>query len=618
MSYKLYASIEGDQYGFWTNPTKNKASTFVPLGKAVFVKNITENLETNEVRLELSMDYMGSTRSITISREELSDNRLIQALNKIGASAPKHRFDVLVESILRQETDLEQQGYKPSKVYSHLGWIHIPMRDETGTIVGSQLHYRANRLLGGCRAKYDGPYSVAPMGSFDKWREMVTTQIIGHPPLELVMLASLSAVVNGLIGPLTTGENPIFHLCGPSGCGKTTALYASSSVYGVPYEGEKRHSNKAGEITINRSVYGSWGATENATTVQCCGNMGAAIILNELGKFDGKDMSRIVYNLSEGTDKTRLDRTMTTYTSEGYATTIISSGEVSLLDRCTSKVTGLQVRVMEISDQLTDTPSQSRLIKEVSRNNNGWAGPALAQYILDNGGCDMVLNLFLHYCQTLPAQLPSNSTSARFLEKFVALIMTTAELASKALDLQFDTAGILQYFITHEAITGSNRNVLADSYKVVIDACSSNKTSFFRKGQPDPLIKSYGRITYPNLILPDGRIIIEQYEIRRSFLEEVLQKNNFPNPKACYEEWRSMGVLDHDADRFTRSKKIDRASEKSEDVFVLRVFGDNLATPPSKPKSKLIKRSKIAPSPQLQAMLNDSSDDSNEEDIEND
>ena len=609
MNYKLYAAVVGDQYGFWTKPTKNKPSEFIGLGNAILIKHITKNIETKEIHLELTTDYMGERQKITIPREMLSDNRLPQALNKFGAAAPKHRIDVLVESIMRQETDLAQNGYRPSLVYSQLGWIQVPTQDETGAVVGSQLHYRAHRLLGGHSAKYNGPYSVTPMGNFDTWRDMVRTQIIGHSPLELVLLASLSAVVNGLIGPQTTGENPIFHLCGPSGCGKTTTLYVATSVFGVPYEGEKRRTNKSGEITINRSIYGSWCATENATTAQCCGNMGAAIILNELGKFEGKDMSRIVYNMSEGTDKTRLDWNMTGYTAESYATTIISSGEVSLLDRCISKVTGLQIRVLEIPDKLTDNANQARAIKDISRNNNGWAGQALAQYILDNGGSDMVLALFKGYCQSLPAQLPNNATTARFVEKFVALIMTTAELASKALDLPFDTAGILQYFVTHETTAGNNRNVLANSYQVVIDACSTNKTSFYRKGEADPTIKSYGRITYPNTILPDGRVVIEQYEIRRSFMEEILSKNNFPNPKACYDEWTSMGVLDRDKDRPTRSRKIDSASDKSEDVFVLRVFGDTFATPPKKPKCKIIQR----PVSQIKALL----DTSDEEETDN-
>lgn len=606
MSYKLYASVEGSEYGFWTTPTKTKASTFVSLGKAVFINSITENIETNEVSLELSTDYMGNTKTITVSREELADHRLLLSLNKIGASAPKHRFDVLVESIIRQESELEQNGYKPAKAFSHLGWIYVPIQDENGTVINRQLCYRANQLIGGGSAKYDGPYIVAPTGSFNRWRDMVKEHIVGHTPLELTMLASLSAVVNGLIGPLTTGENPIFHLCGPSGCGKTTSLYAAASVYGAPFEGEKRHVNKKGAVTINRSILGSWGATENATTAQCCGNMGAAIILNELGKFEGKDLSRIVYNLSEGTDKTRLDNAMTAYTSEHYATTIISSGEISLLDRCTSKVTGLQVRVLEIFDQLTSTPEQARTIKEICRSNNGWAGPTLAQYILNHGGTDMVLSTFRGYCQSLTVQLPTNATSARFSEKFVALIMTTAELASKALDIPFNTAGILQYFVDHEAINGNSRNMTKDSYNVMIDACVTHKTFFYQKGGSDPTTQSFGRISYPNTVLPDGRVVIEQYEIRRSFVEATLKKHNFPNPTACYRQWRDMGVLDHESGKFTRGRKIDPHAQSDENVFVLRVFGDVLAAPASKAKSKLIKRPMKVPSPQLAAILNES------------
>lgn len=609
MNPKLYACVEGNTYGYWTDPTKNKASVFVPLGKAVIIQRITENLETNEVRLELAMEYMGNPKTITVSREELSDNRLIQSLTKIGASVSRRCFDYLVESLIRQEGELEDDGYVPRKVFSHLGWIPIKIRNDEGQVTGSQLCYRSNRLVGGCKARYDGPYSVAPMGCYDEWQKMVKSHILGHTALELVLLASLSAIVNGLIGPLTTGENPIFHLCGPSGCGKTTALHAACSVYGLPYDGEKRQANKHGEIVVNRSIYGSWGATENATTVQCCGNMGAAIILNELGKFDGKDMTNIVYNLSEGTDKTRLDKTMQTYTSEGYATAILSSGEISLLDRCKSKATGLQVRVIEISDSLTSSAEQARSIKEVCRNHNGWAAPKLAQYIIDHGGVDFALPIYRRYCQSLLNNLPNNSTTARFIEKFPALIMTTAEIASKALDIPFNTAAILQYFADREIIVGNSRNVLADSYHIMIDACGTNKTCFYRRGEADPTIKSYGRITTPNKELPSGQVVIEEYQIRRSFVEEVLAKNGYKNPKACYAEWRAMGVLDHDSDRFTRSKKIDTSSDKYEDVFVLRVFGTTTQSAKAQPKSKLVQK----PSPQLASMLNDDSDEEGSE-----
>ena len=64
-------------------------------------------------------------------------------------------------------------------------------------------------------------------------------------------------------------------------------------------------------------------------------------------------------------------------------------------------------------------------------------------------------------------------------------------------------------------------------------------------------------------------------------------------------------VLDRDKDRPTRSRKIDPKANKTEDVFVLRVYGDAPVTPPRKPKCKLVKRAISKPSPQLTELLND-------------
>ena len=71
-----------------------------------------------------------------------------------------------------------------------------------------------------------------------------------------------------------------------------------------------------------------------------------------------------------------------------------------------------------------------------------------------------------------------------------------------------------------------------------------------------------------------------------------------------------MGVLDHEAGRLTRSRKIDKNSSSPEDVFVFRVFGDPPTPPVTKPKSKLIKR----PASQIKALL----DTSDEEDTDHD
>lgn len=214
------------------------------------------------------------------------------------------------------------------------------------------------------------------------------------------------------------------------------------------------------------------------------------------------------------------------------------------------------------------------------------------------------------HCLSLLDQLPNHPTTPRFVEKFPALLLTTAELATKALGIQFDIPGILNFFVQHETNHGAQRSIAKNSYQVILDACRINKTSFYRPGEEEPRNQSFGRITYPHTILPNGQCIVEQYEIRRSYLEKILDSNNFPNITTCAREWKSMGVLDHEAGRLTRSRKIDKSATSPEDVFVFRVFGDAPTPPVTKPKSKLIKR----PASQIKALL----DTSGEEDADHD
>ena len=584
------ADTIGSYYGKWLPATKTKPSTFVNLGKAVYLDKVTVNIEDREVKWELRATYMGEPCCKAVSKGEITDPAVLSELSKVGIDVPKKNFDIFIDALRKQEEDIEAQGIPPEKVYSHLGWIRLPIRNEEGAIIGSKLHYRASRLIGGSPARYDGEYSVKPMGNFDAWRDMVIADVVGSTPMEFVLIVSLSAEVNGLIAGSTTGENPIVHLCARSGYGKTTALYLATSVFGIPYEGERKSFGRGGETITRRSILGSWGSTENATITQCAGNKGALVTLNELGKFRGSDTSTIIYNLSEGSDKARLNSKMKVYLSESYFTSILSAGEISLLERCTDKVEGLPTRVMEVEQKLTKNAEHSRRVKEVCRKHNGWAAPKMAEHIIANGGEAYVLPIYKGYCNSLMNVLPATGSTARFVEKFAALFMTTAEIASKALDIPFDLAGLQQFFVEYETSAGQERNVAANSYEVIIEACRTNKKCFYVDGEPPVGAKLHGRITTPGKILDDGRVVVEEFSVRRSFLEKVLKDKNFPNITTCADEWKKMGVLDYEKGRLTRSRKIDPKAESPEDVFVFRVFGDCVVKPKSKPTSKLVKK----------------------------
>lgn len=256
MAFTTNADIQNGSFGIYEYDRKAKGMVFNPLGKAVFVDAITENIETGVVQLSLRFDYQGQIKYQTISRKTLSDPALLQELADVGADVTKKSFNAFVDSIRLQELDLETQGIGTHKVYSHLGWKTILIPNGVGG-VAKKICYRASSLVGPYRADYIGPLKVNPMGDFQSWKAMVETEIIGHIPAEVVLLCGLSAVVNGLISSQTTGENQILHLSGLSGTGKSAIAMAAASAYGEPFDGTRRVYDSNGMPKSQTSVYGS-------------------------------------------------------------------------------------------------------------------------------------------------------------------------------------------------------------------------------------------------------------------------------------------------------------------------------------------------------------------------
>lgn len=264
-----------------------------------------------------------------------------------------------------------RKGVGVEPTYQNLGWIQLP---DSGT-GRFDLCYRASQLLGPQSAKYAGNFEVRPQGDFHSWRQMVEQDVIGHKVLELVLIASLAAVVHGLIAPYTNAGNPIVHLNYSSGKGKSTAAYLAASTAGKPFDGAVTVRNKLGTMEHKQSLYQSWGATDTALITSLAGNCGIVTVLNELGKNLSKNMTRLIFEFSEGTDKRRSNPKLESLVSESYVTVFISTGESSLLDKCKSKLEGLQVRVMEIDQPITDSAEHANRIKKVCTEHCGHAVP---------------------------------------------------------------------------------------------------------------------------------------------------------------------------------------------------------------------------------------------------
>lgn len=561
---------------------------FRKLGRKATLENLYEVIDEGDenVFLKLSTDFLGKRKYAYILEGQFMEPKAVKSLANIGFDVTTATFNAFVDSIRIQIEDFDAQGYGPTLAYSYLGWVHPA--DESDDV----LYYRAATLIG-CPhdAKYIGCYDIEPRGSYETWRDMVITDVVPYPTLQLVLIAALASVVIGLLSVATPIENPVVHLNLPSGKGKSTAGYLAASTTGRPFDGTLPVKDEDGRTIERHSVYQSWCATDNAMIASMAGNRGSVVVLNELGKSLTKNMTRVLFDLSEGSDKKRLTSTLEQRSSKGYATTFISTGESSLLEKCNTKLEGLAVRVMEITKPLTKDAAHSNNIKDVCFSHCGHAAPMMAQYILDQGGIEYVLPMYKRYVQDLRNIFPPSPSKDRFVEKFAALFMTTLDIAIAALGIPFDQHSLLNFMLEHDHEHGAERNTSAASYELVIQICRSNPHKFYVRHDkslpkvriPDEVAKApsqecWGRITNMAKEHTDGRMIVQELEVCKETLHDILRAKGYENRSTCITAWKELGVLDYeDATHPCRSRKIDPTAAKgaTEDVYVLRIFASD-------------------------------------------
>lgn len=616
---KTSAALQGGYYGKYRYDAKAKQYVFDELGKQVTVDEIIDNIETKNTSLQLSFVHEDGTRKrVTLPNKGLGDGSIIAELAAVGADVTKEHTNIFIDSLRLQKNQIATSGRGVRREYDHLGWITLPVIDFMGNTTGYKYCYRASKLIGHIPATYVGDYSVKPMGSWDVWKQMVIDEILGHPLLEVLMVIGLSVVVNGLISPSTTGENPLIHIAALSSSGKSTIGKTLVSTAGPGFTGQRTITCADGTRKHTKSLYRSWGATETSIIGGCGGNRGAVIVFNELGKLPKSvDLATVLYNLSETGDKDRGNEHYKVPQTEAYFTTIVSLGEFSLLEKIGTKDEGLRNRIMEICvDKLTDDADHSRRINEVCGANNGHAASRFAEYIIGAGGLPYVLDVYKEYLNTLPAKLPNTPSKDRFVEKFAALFMTTAELASVALDIPFNLDSILQWLYDYEKENGDKRNTSKDSYYYVVEQCHIHATNFFSPNNT-PKVLAWGAIKTFDYKPVNGKFMVEEILIRRTPLEDLIREYKHQNAKSCLDEWNKAGYLSRDKDKATRSRKVDPKGNL-EDVYVIRVFGtpptqNTSSIPPVNPP-RIPPKSKLAATQQGSQMSNLLADDEGDND----
>ena len=115
MAISTDAIIQGDSYG--VIKTVKKTSYFKPYGKAIYLNEISENIEDGNVFLTLSTDFQGKTKTEKILQGQLTNPSTAEVLANKGFQITKKSFDIFADTILLQIDEYELNR-RPIKRYT--------------------------------------------------------------------------------------------------------------------------------------------------------------------------------------------------------------------------------------------------------------------------------------------------------------------------------------------------------------------------------------------------------------------------------------------------------------------------------------------------------------------
>lgn len=310
-----------------------------------------KNLDTHIEKMKIGYRRRGIWSEIIVDKQLICNKNKIIELADYGIAVNSENARFLSNYLL--DVEVLNEEYIPfKKSIGRLGWIPnhgFSPYDEELVFDGDS----------SCKQVFD---SVVEKGDFNLWLNTMKEIRANGITARILLAASFSAV---LVEPLK--KLPFFvHLWGGSNAGKTVSLLMAASVWGNPNEGHLMKSFNATQIGLELL------ATAHNSIPLC---------INELQIDKDKNMDNTIYNLCEGTGKTRGNKSLGVARVGTWRNCILTNGEQPITR--ISSGAGAINRVLEIecTEALFKDPVK---IANITRANYGFAGKIFVNYIKDN------------------------------------------------------------------------------------------------------------------------------------------------------------------------------------------------------------------------------------------
>ncbi|KEO83564.1 DUF927 domain-containing protein [Tumebacillus flagellatus] len=510
-------------------------STILPsnINQRINITGIKRNIDTDEILLEVTYDYLNTTYTRTVSRESLFSRSKSRELLNFGMDFFEHTAHDMHKYLSEQE-----KNCSPTYVHSNVGF---------GEFEGKTIykHWKAHGLPS-LESLYQGPLNIKPLGKYKLWKALVKKEVLGNIPLELALLFGLSAPVASLIARHTGLEVLFVHLCGDSTQGKTTAIRLAVSPFGCP-------------DSKNGGLVRTWDSTSNGLFAQLRGIHGLPLAFDEASMHEGK-FSNFVYKLASGQEKTRLNKESELKENGDWNGLVLSTAEHSLLAK-SSKNNGVRMRLFEFQDiTWTKSASNADNLKHGLLKNYGQAGPRFVRHLLSLED-ETLLSKWNEYRKLIREKIANPDHFVdRLADKF-AIILVTAWFAREALRLDFNFDKILEMLLCQIQQNSTERDLGQRSYDYFRETVTQHHSKF----------TEHSHEQWGALIHKDGKL--KQVLVLRPIMEKLLTEGGFENCQVILKSWASKKWLDCDHGKLTRKRTL-RPKGSANRLYVVNILDD--------------------------------------------
>lgn len=335
-----------------------------------------------------------------------------------------------------------------------------------------KLKYLYNRLFGDKKHRddfiYRGSMDLNPKGNLDVWLNMVKSEVIGNTQLEFVLFGSFASAILSVLNLQFDFGSIMIHLANHSSKGKTTAAMLAASVWSNPM--------------LNRGTAVSYNATENALTDFVASCNGLCVVLDESAVNQTANMQKLLYELTLGRSKMRLNGDSSQKEVKEFSSFIISTSELNFISDDT--LNGIKTRVFEVKGQLTKSAENADRIKSVVIQNYALAGEPFLIY-LTSRGLNSIVNDYNQVKEKLCEQYKNSyfsnteeSLIPRILSKF-AIILLARYYFEVVFKIEIDSNKLFDYLLQSAQNIELSPTIENRIVEIVFSDITENATKYY-------------------------------------------------------------------------------------------------------------------------------------------